>query len=85
MFFLFNIFNIVFSFYSPGTSRLVFSSFLVFVPLLMISKTIYEKIKFKNLFFSLYFVIFIFYTLNTIIKTEPFGWYNEKGSYYFIR
>ncbi len=85
--FFFSIFSILFfSFYSPGTSRLVFSSFLVFVPFIgLISKTIYEKIKFKNLFFSLYFVIFIFYTLNTIIKTEPFGWYNEKGSYYFIR
>mgnify|MGYP001273263380 CR=1 FL=1 len=83
----FSLFSILFfSFYSPITSRMVFSSFLVFLPFIgEISRIVFKDIKFKNLFFSFYFVIFIFYTVNTILKTEPFGWYNEKGSYFFIR
>ena len=75
-----------FSFYSPSTSRMVFSSFLVFIPFIgEISKLSFNISKFKSLIFPVYFIFFSFYTIHTIVKKEPYGWYDEKGSYYFVR
>ncbi len=84
--FFFSIFAVLFfSFYSPVTSRMVYSSFLVFLPFIAeINRNFFFKIKNKEYTILIYFLVFVFYTFHTVNKTEPFGWYDEKGSYYFI-
>ena len=75
-----------FAFYSPVTSRMVYSGFLVFIPFIgELYKEIKNKKKLNFLLYPAMFSIFFIYTFKTVNKTEPYGWYDEKGKYFFIR
>ena len=65
---------------------MVYSGFLVFIPFIgELYKEIKNKKKLNFLLYPAMFSIFFIYTFKTVNKTEPYGWYDEKGKYFFIR
>ena len=71
-----------FCIYKPtGEPRLVFSGFLIFLPLIgEMSKRI---LNFRKKFLGiLIFSVFLF-SAHVINKNSPYGWYNNDGYYFF--
>ena len=71
-----------FCIYKPtGEPRLVFSGFLIFLPLIgEMSKRILNLR--KKSFGILIFLVFLF-SAHVINKNSPYGWYNNDGYYFF--